>query len=150
MQKPWSEIKVGNTIKTGVNEHVVLEVGASGKTFLMSMPIYQKNGNTTATGHQWVHVEEAERFGWTLHGEPEKCEHQMMIVPKCFDCGEMVDLISIAADKGWEIARSEAKKAIDAQRIKMSGRRGNFSNLYVAGYVSALNDVEESLTPPTP
>lgn len=73
MQKSWSEIKVGNTIKTGVYEHVVLEVGASGKTFLMSNPVHSKDGSTI-TANQWMHVEEAKRFGWTLHGETEKWE----------------------------------------------------------------------------
>lgn len=68
MQKPWSEIKRNDFAQRGDQNIRVLEVGASGKTFLGSLMNKEREIGS------WHDVEELERWGWTLHGEPEKWE----------------------------------------------------------------------------
>lgn len=68
MQKPWSEIERGDYARRGDQEIRVLEVGASGNTFLgCSMNKDDEVGN-------WHDVDFLKKWGWTLHGEPEKWE----------------------------------------------------------------------------
>ena len=70
--KNWNDIKAGDSIfNTDGDEAKVLEVGASGKTFLRS---WWEEGNdkdweTETWG--WLHIERAKELGWTL-GEAKK------------------------------------------------------------------------------
>jgi hypothetical protein len=70
--KNWSTIAVGDSIfKALGDEAKVLEVGASGKTFLVSEWRKVITGNWMTTTSGWYHIEEAICNGWTL-GEKEK------------------------------------------------------------------------------
>jgi hypothetical protein len=69
--KSWSTISVGDSIfdKDG-DEAKVLEVGASGKTFVKSwLKIHSKNWDTLVVGT--FHIEQAIRLGWTLEETKE-------------------------------------------------------------------------------
>jgi hypothetical protein len=67
--KSWSTIKVGDSIFNDGSECKVLEVGMSGKTFLLSFWYDANNWETQAS--RWYTQEEAIRLGWIL-GEEKK------------------------------------------------------------------------------
>lgn len=59
----WDCLQVGDVIVYGDGyEAVVLEVGASGKTFLRS------NWNDFDGVFEWLHIEQAKKRGWKLKG----------------------------------------------------------------------------------
>lgn len=70
MQKPWDQIKVGDEVHNSDGDVArVLEVFGSGKTFLQSVCSLYDDWETRIGSI--CHIQEAERKGWTLHGEVE-------------------------------------------------------------------------------
>lgn len=66
-QPTWETLKIGDVFVLNEGELerelIVLEVGASGKTFLVSRMSDAADYKTRA--HAWWHIEEAQRGGWT-------------------------------------------------------------------------------------
>jgi hypothetical protein len=78
----WDNLQVGMTltVKDG-KECKVLEVGASGKTFLRSFHSTIGEDWEATTGC-WLHVEEAQRIGWKIKEEKEVQEMTVEEVSK--------------------------------------------------------------------